>query len=163
MIPTEKRLILFLSAATGLWCAAYTLAPVIGPDHPVGQWLYFFFSPICHQLPERSFHLKSEPMAVCSRCAGIYYGFLIALLAYPRLRGQCRRIGQSVRILICAALPMIIDVVLSGSGILSNNYLHALTGGILGIVSLCFILPPILEWTGKKSLAEGKSYGTDAQ
>lgn len=163
MIPSEKRLILFLSAGTMLWCVAYTLAPVIGPENPLGQWLYFFFSPICHQLPLRSFHLLSEPMAVCSRCAGIYYGFLVALIVYPRVRSLCRRIEQSLKVLIFASLPMIIDVIISRLGILSNNYLHALTGVILGSVSFCFILPPILEWIGKKSLAEGKPYGTDAQ
>jgi uncharacterized membrane protein len=163
MIPSEKRFFIILSAGTILWCGAFTLAPVFGSGNPVGHGLRFFFSPICHQLSERSFHLFSEPMAVCSRCAGIYYGFMITLLAYPRIRSLCGRNMHSVKILIWAALPMLIDVALSHLGILSKNVLHALTGGILGSASTCFILPALLEWIVKKPVAEGTSYGTHAQ
>jgi uncharacterized membrane protein len=163
MIPSEKRFFIILSAGTVLWCGAFTLAPVFGPENPVAHGLRFFFSPICHQLPERSFHLFSEPMAVCSRCAGIYYGFMITLLAYPHIRGRLGRRMQSVKVLIWAALPMLIDVVLSALGILSKNVLHALTGSILGGVSTCSILPACLEWIVKKPVAEGTSYGTHAQ
>jgi uncharacterized membrane protein len=33
---------------------------------------------ICHQLPERSYHLWTAQMPVCARCAGIYAGAAIA-------------------------------------------------------------------------------------
>jgi hypothetical protein len=36
---------------------------------------------ICHQLPERSYHLWAAQMPVCARCAGIYFGAAIAAIA----------------------------------------------------------------------------------
>ena len=43
--------------------------------------VYGFGSFVCHQRPERSFHLWSMQMPVCARCAGIYAGGAFAALA----------------------------------------------------------------------------------
>ena len=37
-------------------------------------FLYLGFSPVCHQLPARSFKLMGACWAVCQRCSGIYVG-----------------------------------------------------------------------------------------
>src|SRR5262249_10368205 len=42
--------------------------------------VYAFFSLICHQNPARSWELFGNPLAVCIRCASIYFGFFGALL-----------------------------------------------------------------------------------
>ena len=36
--------------------------------------IFWFFSPVCHQDPARSFWLFGAPVAVCARCLGIYLG-----------------------------------------------------------------------------------------
>lgn len=36
--------------------------------------IVFFFSPVCHQDPVRSFWVVGGPVAVCARCLGIYLG-----------------------------------------------------------------------------------------
>lgn len=36
--------------------------------------LYAAFSPFCHQYDDRSWHLLGEPLAVCIRCLGVYFG-----------------------------------------------------------------------------------------
>ena len=36
--------------------------------------IFLFFSPVCHQDPERSFWILGTPIAVCARCLGIYLG-----------------------------------------------------------------------------------------
>lgn len=45
-------------------------------------------SRICHQRPERSFHLHGRPMPVCGRCAGLYLsgatGLVLASVAARR-------------------------------------------------------------------------------
>lgn len=44
------------------------------------------FAPTCHQREERSFHIGKYQMPVCSRCFGVYSGYLIGLLFfYPSL------------------------------------------------------------------------------
>lgn len=48
----------------------------------LGTWLvvavYAIGSMVCHQLPERSYHLWTAQMPVCARCAGIYAGAAVA-------------------------------------------------------------------------------------
>lgn len=41
------------------------------------QWQHQIFRWVCHQIPERSFWISGQPMAVCSRCFGIYTGFIL--------------------------------------------------------------------------------------
>ena len=36
---------------------------------------------VCHQRPERTFHLSGRPMPVCGRCAGLYLSGALGLLA----------------------------------------------------------------------------------
>ncbi|HEX9934586.1 MAG TPA: DUF2085 domain-containing protein, partial [bacterium] len=43
----------------------------------------FFFGPVCHQIPERSFKILGYPLAVCARCTGVYVGFLLGAIAFP--------------------------------------------------------------------------------
>lgn len=37
-------------------------------------------APTCHQREERSYHLGSYQLPVCSRCQGVYIGYLIGIL-----------------------------------------------------------------------------------
>jgi uncharacterized membrane protein len=46
----------------------------------IGFALQHAFALICHQRPERSFWIFGAPVAVCSRCLGIYLGATIGLL-----------------------------------------------------------------------------------
>jgi len=36
--------------------------------------IFWFFSPVCHQDPARSFWIFGGPVAICARCLGIYLG-----------------------------------------------------------------------------------------
>ena len=47
--------------------------------------IFWFFSPVCHQDPARSFWLFGAPVAVCARCLGIYLGAAVgAWIPAPR-------------------------------------------------------------------------------
>src|SRR5438093_145990 len=53
-------------------------------------------SVLCHQRPERSFHLFSMQMPVCARCTGIYAGgaLVAAALAIGRRRPAVPETGR---------------------------------------------------------------------
>ncbi|MFN1836243.1 DUF2085 domain-containing protein [Balneola sp. MJW-20] len=46
---------------------------------------YSLFAHLCHQDPARTFVFMGEPMAVCSRCIGIYIGAFSATILLPVL------------------------------------------------------------------------------
>ena len=60
--------------------------------------IFWFFSPVCHQDPARSFWIFGAPVAVCARCLGIYVGAALgAFLAASR---------RTVLIALAAALTL---------------------------------------------------------
>ncbi len=43
------------------------------------SWQKALFSQVCHQQPDRTLYIRDVPLAVCSRCTGIYTALLAAL------------------------------------------------------------------------------------
>ncbi|HTH38746.1 MAG TPA: DUF2085 domain-containing protein [Pyrinomonadaceae bacterium] len=134
-------------AIVSLWVAAI----VLGPVSRTGGWgidapIYSFFSYICHQLPERSFHFGAEPLAVCSRCFGVYFGLLAGLIVYPLWR-KIDDIEPLPRIwLILSMIPIAIDWSLTVFGIWENTHLSRfITGLILGAACATYIVPALVE------------------
>jgi len=56
---------------------AAVAAPLLGA---AGVGIYAALGWVCHQQPERSWHLAGKPLAVCVRCFGLYVGALLAVL-----------------------------------------------------------------------------------
>jgi uncharacterized membrane protein len=81
-------LLIWLLVLAGIfaWNAALFAAPALRTRAPgVSALIYSVFSPVCHQLPERSFFFRGFPLAVCGRCLGIYLGFSAGTILYPFL------------------------------------------------------------------------------
>lgn len=110
--------------------------------------LYYFFSFLCHQIPERSFHIVGEPFAVCSRCFGVYFGLLSGFAIYPLWR-NIDDIGPLPKFWLFASLiPMTVDWSLNFLGILENTQMSRfLTGLVVGIACATFIVPALVEIT----------------
>lgn len=108
--------------------------------------LYFFFSHLCHQMPERSFHLGDHQLAVCSRCFGVYFGLLLGLAIYPLWR-SIENIDPLPRIwLFASMIPIAIDWSLGAFGIWDNNHASRfITGLILGVGCATYIMPALVE------------------
>jgi hypothetical protein len=73
-------------------------APLLAGSHPLAALLLRdFFSRLCHQNPARSFLLEGSPVAVCTRCLGIYVGAAagVGLRAVSRYPMQARFLGLS--------------------------------------------------------------------
>jgi uncharacterized membrane protein len=110
-----------------------------------GAVAYGLGSFICHQLPERSFHLAGFQLPVCARCLGIYIG-VSSGVAYAWTRRRSNRArrrrhhrtqaSSEVRWLaVVAAAPTVLTVALETAGAwYPSNSTRALAGLPLGIL-----------------------------
>jgi uncharacterized membrane protein len=83
--------------------------------------IYAAASLICHQRPERSFHIAGVPLAVCARCTGLYSGAAMGVLMLIAFSGLGRispaRVERAItpqrakRALITLGAPTIVTVV----------------------------------------------------
>jgi uncharacterized membrane protein len=135
-------------AAVIFWAFLILLAPLaesFGWTNVSGA-IYKFFSFLCHQQPERSFHVLEHPFAVCSRCFGVYFGLVFGFIIYPFIR-NIEEIEPFSRIwLFLSLVPIGIDWTLGMLGIWENTHLSRfLTGLILGAACAVFIIPALVE------------------
>lgn len=122
-------------------------APLLQSGHSqFAASIYKSFSFVCHQIPERSFHLSGRKFAVCSRCTGLYAGFAVTALFYPLAR-SLRNTNTPSRVwLILAALPIGIDFGLTYFGVWQNTHLSRFaTGALLSSVAVFYIVPGLIE------------------
>lgn len=142
------RVWLVTSAAVFVWVALIVAAPLFlsGGMTSVSSPIYNFFSYICHQMPERSLHLLSHQMAVCSRCFGVYFGLLAGIVVYPVWR-SIDEIDPIPRVWLFASLvPISIDWSLTVFGIWENTHVSRfVTGLVLGVACATFIVPAMVE------------------
>ncbi len=133
-----------------LWIAAIITAPIAKASGlaAVSVPLYRFFSFICHQIPERSFHVDGEPFGVCSRCFGVYFGLVFGFAIYPLWR-RIDEIEPLPRFwLFLSLIPIGIDWSLTIFGFWDNTHLSRfVTGAILGAACSTYIVPAIIEIT----------------
>jgi len=139
--------ILFLSF---IWCSLFMSVPFLAEGNffcrKLAGFIFLFFSPICHQDPGRSFHLMGHPLAVCSRCTGIYIGFLLGALVYPFLRGFKRKSLPPGWVLVVGALPTAFEFLLSRFRIINSDlFFRSLTGLIVGSVTAFYVIPAIFQ------------------
>jgi uncharacterized membrane protein len=122
----------------------------------VSSPIYTFFSFLCHQLDDRSFHVEGEKFAVCSRCFGVYFGIVLGFAAYPLWR-RVENIDPLPKFwLFAACVPAAVDWLLTIFGVWDNTYLsRTVTGGLLGFACGTFIVPSIVEITRNFSLRRG--------
>ncbi len=140
-------IILFLSF---IWCFLFISVPFLAEGNffcrKLAGFIFLFFSPICHQNPDRSFHLMGHPLAVCSRCSGIYIGFLLGVIIYPFFKGFNRKSLAPRWVLVAGMLPTIFEFVLSRCGIIGSGlFFRSITGLILGGVTAFYVIPAIFQ------------------
>jgi uncharacterized membrane protein len=75
-----------LASAALLWAVLVLTAPSLGrvphtvPLH-VAAGTYLVGAAVCHQRPERSFHVAGVRLPVCGRCTGLYLSGALGVLA----------------------------------------------------------------------------------
>ena len=112
----------------------------------IASAIYYGFSGLCHQRPDRSFFIDGYKFGVCSRCTGIYFGFAFTLLVYPLLRSLRTIATPARKWLLLAALPLAIDFSLTFFGVWENTHTsRLLTGLLLGSVAVFYVMPGISD------------------
>ena len=90
--------------------------PLLGAaGWPYADAVRWLLHSVCHQLPERSFHLLGEPLAVCHRCTGLYLGFALGVAAWPLLPALSARLAARPRCIVLFAVPLAIDWLIGNS------------------------------------------------
>lgn len=108
--------------------------------------IYKSFGNLCHQIPERSFHVAGHALAVCARCWGLYAGLAIGILAFPFVRSLRSTRTPARSWLFIAAVPTVLDFSLGFLGIWQNTHLSRFTtGALLGAVAALFIMPGLID------------------
>ena len=95
-----------LFAGCAAWWALVVAPPFAGAYGDLVHWL---LHPVCHQIPERSFHLLGEPLAACHRCTGLYAGFTLGVLVWPWLPGFAARLAANPRWVAVFFVPLLVD------------------------------------------------------
>src|SRR6476659_363472 len=120
MVPRLAALL--LAGCAVLWVAVLVATPVaFAHGYVVGPALvYEAAGLICHQRPERSFHLAGIQLPVCARCFGLYdsgaAGASIACLA--GLSGAARAPARSAAFAIAvAAIPTALTLIAEWIGL----------------------------------------------
>ena len=112
----------------------------------VAMTIYKGFSPLCHQISERSFHVEGHAFAVCARCTGIYVGFAAGVILYPLMRSLKRTDTLDRKWLLLATAPTLVDWSLAYTGIWANTHLSRFsTGALLGAVCALYVVPGLMD------------------
>lgn len=144
-----RTYVVVLVGALG-WCGAIVLAPILAvlpePFTALGNALYGLFSPVCHQIGERSLEVLGLPLAVCTRCTAVYVGFLAGVLSYPLARCVDRPAYPPRWIAALAVLPMLVDVIMGWTGIHPvSGATRLFTGAFFGLIVPFIVLPALAE------------------
>lgn len=121
-----------LTTAALAWIVLLLASPLVPRRFAL---VYQFASGICHQRPERSFHLAGAPLPVCARCFGLYLSGAIAAGGALLLgRRGASAATRTVRIVFAAAAaPTVLTVAAEWLGLASpSNLARALAGLPLG-------------------------------
>lgn len=115
-------------------------------DDVLARGLYQSFSRVCHQIPERAFHVAGHPLAVCARCTGVYVGLAAGVLLFPLLR-SLRSTETPARLwLFVAAAPTVVDFSLGFLGLWQNTqWSRFATASLLGAATAFFIVPGLVD------------------
>jgi uncharacterized membrane protein len=146
--------------ASLVWAAMLPLVPFLASRAHASAFatalvvvVYSIGALICHQLPERSYHLWTAQMPVCARCAGIYFGAALAAVvsAYAAPLKPClsrhpfRDAGIARTALVAAVVPSAITLLAEWmSGQTPSNLIRAAAGVPIGaavawlVVLSCF-------------------------
>lgn len=129
---------LAIALASVVWLILLIATP-LAPSS-LATLIYAAGSIVCHQIPERSFHLDAFQLPVCARCLGIYAGaaaaasvHAVGLLATDSTRWRSLSPRAARTVFLVSALPTLLTVGLEWGGVWrGSNAVRAIAGIALG-------------------------------
>ena len=145
--PTRRWIATGLVVGVCSWAALllaipYALShePSSTPQRAVSAVVYMVGGFVCHQLPERSFHLWEGQVPVCARCAALYWAApfgLIAALGFDRKRcavDSSATLHVLRFIVVASAVPTLATVAIEWAGLAElSNAARAVSAIPLGL------------------------------
>ncbi len=142
----ETKSYLSLLALAAVWDLLFTFPPILIHFGINADIIYKFFSPVCDQIDARSFHIFGYKLAVCSRCASIYYGFTFGLVIYPLFRSMKEVTIPNLLYIMVPLAALGADWAVDYTSLARNTFVtRSITGGVFGISIAFFVLPAIIE------------------
>ena len=158
-----RHWLLFVNGAAAVYAGLPWLSPLAkcAGQPLLGELLFRLYTPLCHQLPERSFFFCGHQIAFCHRCVAMYTSIVAAGLLFGLLRRYIK--PTSLKIALLLLLPMLID---GGSHLLddvlglglrgggdaigsANFWLRMITGVLAGAAALVFAFPRLERDLGR--------------
>ena len=132
-----------IAPALALTALAWVALLIVTPLAPssIATLMYAAGGVICHQLPERSFHLAGFQLPVCARCLGIYAGaaaaasiHVLGVFVKDSARWRLLSPAAARRVFLVSAVPTVVTVALEWAGAWSGtNVVRAIAGVALGV------------------------------
>jgi uncharacterized membrane protein len=150
----QKKVSLLISCGLAIWIMGIILTPLLA----AGEWTfgqkiaafgYFFYQPVCHQIPERSFWLYGFTLPVCARCFSFYLGGLF-ITGYYLFKDRIQMWKLSIYTFL--VFPVAIDFLLEKFDIYTNlSGLRFATGLMLGIAIFQLFVLSLFDNSTKNS------------
>lgn len=97
------------------------------------HWAEKLFFGVCHQLPDRTYHLGETMMAVNTRCLGIFFGIAAGWLLIPGIGAHTAGKRWPVMLLLLALSLQVVDYLGNLAEIWQNtNHSRAILGTLFG-------------------------------
>lgn len=149
-----RVLLAVLGGAAVGWFALVVLSPTL--PAVLGAAIYLAGAFICHQRPERSFHVDGAQLAVCARCTGIYLGACVtALLAIAPPHRYVPLVATPWHlrlVLVAAASPMGVSVLAEWAGWwYPSAQTRAITGVVFGAAAGLVVAAALTRGNGQRA------------
>lgn len=133
---------------TAIWIGMIFLAPYLRSQSiSTNIFIYTAFSPVCHQIPGRSFHFFGFPLAVCGRCLGIYIGFFAGLILYPFFSRFAPLSLPRKAVFLAFSTPIALDTLGNFLRLwVTSNWLRFAIGLTWGAILPFYFVPGIAEF-----------------
>lgn len=146
-----KKVYFTFLAFSFIWILLIFLAPILAVSDGItgkfSDFIYIFFSGVCHQDIERSFHVSGHILGVCSRCVMVYIGFFIGVLVYPFIYKLNNSDQPNLLLLFFFTFLLFLDVFLDMTDILKNTFFsRSVTGFLIGLVLPFYLIPGFVKF-----------------